>query len=94
MDAPQYTDLLTALSAVPDPRQRRGQRYAWPALLTLIAAALVSGQQGMRAIGQWVAEHAEEVGPLLALAPGRVPSAATLRRVVRVGGVFGLALSA
>lgn len=90
MDAPQYTDLLTALSAVPDPRQRRGQRYAWPALLTLIAAALVSGQQGMRAIGQWVAEHAEEVGPLLALAPGRVPSAATLRRVVRAVDVTAL----
>jgi predicted transposase YbfD/YdcC len=83
MDTPQYRDLRAALSAVPDPRQRRGQRYRWPVLLTLIAAALVSGQQGMRAIGQWVAEHAEELGPLLDLAPGRVPSAATLRRAVR-----------
>jgi predicted transposase YbfD/YdcC len=83
MDAPQYRDFRAALRAVPDPRKRRGQRYAWPVLLTLIAAALVSGQQGMRAIGQWVAEHAEELGPLLDLAPGRVPSAATLRRAVR-----------
>jgi predicted transposase YbfD/YdcC len=83
MDAPQYTDLRTALSAVPDPRHRRGQRYPWPVLLTLIAAALVSGQQGMRAIGQWVAEHAEELRPLLDLPPGRVPSPATLRRAVR-----------
>jgi predicted transposase YbfD/YdcC len=71
------------LAAVPDPRQRRGQRYPWPVLLTLIAAALVSGQQGMRAVGQWVAEHAAEVGPLLGLPPGRVPSPATLRRTVR-----------
>jgi predicted transposase YbfD/YdcC len=83
MDSPQYRDFRAALSAVPDPRKRRGQRYAWPVLLTLIGAALVSGQQGMRAIGQWVAEHAEELGPLLDLAPGRVPSAATLRRAVR-----------
>lgn len=83
MDAPQYRDFRAALSAVPDPRKRRGQRYPWPVLLTLIGAALVSGQQGMRAIGQWVAEHAEELGPLLDLAPGRVPSAATLRRAVR-----------
>jgi predicted transposase YbfD/YdcC len=90
MDAPQYTDLRTALSAVPDPRQRRGRRYPWPALLTLIAAALVSGQQGMRAIAQWVAEHAEEVGPLLELTPGRVPSAATLRRVLRAVDVAAL----
>jgi predicted transposase YbfD/YdcC len=83
MDAPQYRDFRAALSAVPDPRQRRGQRYAWPVLLTVIAAAVVSGQQGMRAIGQWVAEHADELGPMLGLAPGRIPSAATLRRAVR-----------
>ena len=83
MDAPQYTNLRAALAAVPDPRCRRGQRYPWPVLLTLIAAALVSGQQGMRAIGQWVVEHAAEVGPLLGLPPGRVPSAATLRRALR-----------
>lgn len=84
MDTPQYMDFCAALSAVPDPRQRRGRRYRWPVLLTLIAAALVSGQQGMRAIAQWVSEHAEELGPALDLPPGRVPSAATLRRVVRV----------
>lgn len=83
MDAPQYTDLRAALSAVPDPRHRRGRRYSWPVLLTLIAAALVSGQQGMRGIGQWVTEHAEDLAPPLGLAPGRVPSAATLRRAVR-----------
>ena len=83
MDAPQYSDLRAALGDVPDPRQPRGRRYPWPVLLTVIAAALVSGQRGMRGIGQWVAEHAEELGPLLDLAPGRVPSAATLRRTVR-----------
>jgi predicted transposase YbfD/YdcC len=90
MDAPQYKDFRAALSAVPDPRKRRGQRYRWPVLLTLIGAAVVSGQQGMRAIGQWVAEHAEELGPLLDLAPGRVPSAATLRRVVRAVDLVAL----
>lgn len=90
MDVPQYRDFRAALSAVPDPRQRRGRRYPWPVLLTLIAAALVSGQQGMRAIGQWVAEHAEEWGPLLELAPGRVPSAATLRRAVRAVDLVAL----
>jgi DDE family transposase len=71
------------LAAVPDPRRRRGQRYPWPVLLTLIAAALVSGQQNLRAMGQWVAEHAADVGPLVGLPPGRVPSPATLRQAVR-----------
>jgi predicted transposase YbfD/YdcC len=90
MDAPQYTNLRAALAAVPDPRRRRGQRYPWPALLTLIAAALVSGQQNLRAIAQWVAEHAAEVGPTVGLPPGRVPSAATLRRAVRAVDVAAL----
>lgn len=27
MDKPQYSTLYAALQAVPDPRQRRGQRY-------------------------------------------------------------------
>jgi predicted transposase YbfD/YdcC len=90
MDAPQYTNLCAALAAVPDPRRRRGQRYPWPVLLTLIAAALVSGQQSLRAIGQWVAEHAVEVGPLVGLPPGRVPSPATLRRAVRAVDIAAL----
>jgi predicted transposase YbfD/YdcC len=83
MDVPQYRDFRAALGAVPDPRKRRGQRYPWPVLLTVIAAAMVSGQQGMRGIGQWVTEHAEELSSLLGLAPGRVPSTATLRRAER-----------
>ena len=81
MDTPLCGDFRAAMSAVPDPRQRRGRRYPWPVLLTVIAAALVSGPRGMRGIGQWVAEHTVELGPLLGLTPGRVPSAATLRCV-------------
>jgi predicted transposase YbfD/YdcC len=90
MDTPQYRDFRAALSDVPDPRHRRGRRYPWPVLLTLIAAALVSGQQGVRAIAQWVAEHAEELRPLVDLPPGRVPSAATLRRTLRGGDLTAL----
>ena len=90
MDAPQYSDLRAALSDVPDPRRRRGRRYAWPVLLTLIGAALVSGEQGLRAIAQWVSEHAEELRPLVDLPPGRVPSPATLRRAVRAVDVAAL----
>jgi predicted transposase YbfD/YdcC len=64
-------------------RATRGQRYPWPVLLTLVAAALVSGQRGGRAIGQWVHEHGPSLGPRLGLPPARVPSAATLRRTIR-----------
>lgn len=83
MDAPQYTDLLAALSAVPDPRHRRGRRYAWPLLLTLIAAALASGELNLRAIGQWVTEHADDLVAILDPPRRRLPSTATLRRALR-----------
>lgn len=68
---------------MPDPRQRRGRRYAWAVLLTIIGAALASGQHGLRAIGQWATEHADDLPPLLDLPSGRIPSPATLRRAVR-----------
>ena len=47
MDPDQYTTLAATLQAVPDPRQR----YPWSLLLTLIMAALVSGEQHGRGIG-------------------------------------------
>ena len=90
MDALRYSDLLAALSDVPDPRRRRGRRYAWPLLLTLIAAALASGERSVRAIGQWAAEHAEEVVAALAPPRGRLPSTATLRRALRAVDVVAL----
>lgn len=92
MDSPQYSDLLDALRDVPDPRQARGCRYNWPLLLTLIAAALASGQRNVRAIGQWTAEHTEELVPALALphGRGRLPSTATLRRALRLVDVDAL----
>jgi len=90
MDAPQYSDLLAALHDVPDPRQRRGQRYAWPLLLTLITAALASGERNLRAVGQWVAEHAEELVAILAPPRGRLPSTATLRRALRAVDITAL----
>jgi predicted transposase YbfD/YdcC len=90
MDKPEYTSLRDALSDVPDPRQRRGQRHAWPLLLTLIAAALVSGQRGLRAIGQWVDEHADDLCLVLQPPRGRLPSPSTLRRAVHAVDVVAL----
>jgi predicted transposase YbfD/YdcC len=90
MDTPQYSDLRAALAAVPDPRCRRGQRYPWPLLLTLIVAALASGERNVRAIGQWVREHGEELRPLLAPTSRRLPSTATLRRALRAVDVTTL----
>ena len=67
----------------PDPRARRGRRYAWATLLVLVAAAVASGQRTAAAMAQWVSEHAPEWQPWLPSTAGRVPSAATVRRVLR-----------
>ena len=67
----------------PDPRQRRGRRSEWATLLVLVGAAVASGQQNGAAIAQWVAEHAAEWQRWRPTVGGRVPSAATLRRVLR-----------
>ena len=73
---------MTALGEVPDPRHARGRRHAWPLILTLISAALLSGHRNVRALGQWVEERAEELGGLLQPPRGRLPSTATLRRAL------------
>ena len=82
MDDGEYKTLAAALAGVPDPRQRRGQRYPWRLLLVLLAAAVASGQPHGRAIGQWVQEHASELRTRLGWRGRRLPSAATLRRAL------------
>ncbi len=84
MDIPQYSTLAAALAAIPDPRHARGKRHAWSGILTLLCAALVSGQRSGRAMGQWVTEHADEIRSHLALGQRPVPSTSTLRRALQL----------
>src|SRR3712207_8009939 len=73
MDGRKYSSLMDAVADVPDPRKARGKRHPWALLLMLISAALVCGQRNGRAIGQWVAEHADELRTQLALPPRTLP---------------------
>jgi len=83
MPAIQYTSLAAALAAVPDPRAARGQRYPWPLLLLLVAAALLNGQSTVRAMADWLRWHAADLRAVLPAPPARWPSAATLYRTLR-----------
>lgn len=70
MDQLQYSTLLSALSAVPDPRKARGKQYSWSLLLTLVSSALGSAERSGHGIASWVVEH---TAPLLVwLHPERV----------------------
>jgi predicted transposase YbfD/YdcC len=59
-------------------------------LLTVIAAAVASGQRHGRAISQWVAEHRGELAEVQGAADGRCPSEATLRRTLQAVDVAEL----
>jgi hypothetical protein len=83
MDQPKYTTLTEALQSVPDPRHARGRRYPWVFLLTLIAAALASGQKTVHAVADWVQVHADELRASLNPPKGRLPSGSTFYRTVR-----------
>jgi len=83
MDQEECNTLLQVLQGIPDPRKARGQRYSWLLLLTLVSAALVSGQKGGHAIAHWVSLHAAELRERLRPARASMPSESTLGRAVR-----------
>jgi predicted transposase YbfD/YdcC len=76
----QCTTYARLVADLPDPRHRRGCRFAWSILLWLIGAALVSGQLTPSAISQWIKEHAEPLGDVVGV---RLPSDATIRRTLQ-----------
>jgi predicted transposase YbfD/YdcC len=83
MDSVQYTNLLEALAQVPDPRKARGKQHKWRIVLAVLCAAVASGQRSVRAIAQWAREHEVELIQQLQPTTQRLPSAATLYRVMR-----------
>lgn len=90
MDQSQYSNLVELFAALPDPRHARGKRHTWSLILTLISAAVVSGEQGLRAISQWVDERRDELCAALCPPRQQLPSAATLRRALRALDVVDL----
>jgi predicted transposase YbfD/YdcC len=69
--------LLQTLSAVPDPRRRRGRRHSLQSILLLALGAVLAGARSYAAIADWaaVADHAVAVC-------GRPPHASTIRRLL------------
>jgi predicted transposase YbfD/YdcC len=77
-----YNTLWSHVQCIPDPRNRRGRRYEWTYILTLLAAAMLAGQKSILAMSQWI--NMNEAALVEALKPNyeRVPSYATLRRAL------------
>jgi hypothetical protein len=58
--------------------------------LTLLTAGVASRERHVRGIGQWVAEHADDLIATLTPSHGRLPRTATLRRALRTVDVAAL----
>jgi predicted transposase YbfD/YdcC len=77
LSAAQSIRLLQALSAVPDPRRRRGRRYSLQSILLIAISAVLAGARSYAAIADWAVLARPAVGVC-----GRPPSGATIRRVL------------
>lgn len=80
------TTLLTALEAVPDPRDRRGLRYELPSLIAVALSAVAAGARSFYAIADWATVSPREVLERCGIR-SRVPSEATIRQILgRIDG--------
>jgi predicted transposase YbfD/YdcC len=80
---PLQSTLLAKVAQVPDIRSKRGQRFAWSYLLAILTAGLAAGQTTMLELADWAQQHAAELIAQLQPTCPRIPSASTLRRVLR-----------
>lgn len=86
MDQSQCTALVEVIEHVKelsDPRCRRGVRYPWWVLVTIVVAALLAGCNQTRAMAQWAAAQQRGLARFLPLPHGRPPSESTLQRALR-----------
>jgi hypothetical protein len=77
-----YATLAEHLQGISDPRNRRGRWHEWQYLLLVIASALMAGQRSGRAMAEWASAHGDELIACLRPYRKRIPSAATLYRVL------------
>lgn len=82
MEAVTVPSLPALLGQIPDPRQARGRRYPWTALLLLLLVALLSGANTQRACARWGQFAGGPALGRLGLPRRTAPSLATLHRVL------------
>src|SRR5918998_40621 len=85
LDAGDSIGLVQALTAVPDPRRRRGRRHGLQSVLLLALQAVMAGASSWVAIAQWAATAPQGLSIC-----GSPPSASTFRRVLAAVDVTAL----
>ena len=83
--APSFSipHLLRVFAQIPDPRTRRGQRYALASLLTSAVAAILSNHRSVLAIAEWVADRTPAQRRALGFQGSATPHQTTFARLFR-----------
>ena len=74
--------LMEALSHVPDPRSRHGQRHPLPAILALVVLAMLRGCKGPVAIAQFGRDYGVALAHVLGFTRGKTPAPSCLSELL------------
>jgi hypothetical protein len=81
MDAP--LSLTEVFATLADPRDPRGKQYSLPALLNLLAVAMLAGMRSLEAIAQFGREHGQPLAHALGFRSRKTPCKAALSNFLR-----------
>ena len=74
--------IMEAFAKLEDPRRRAGKRHQQRLCLALFTLAVVAGNQGFLAIGDWLKSYREQLLEWFKPPKQRLPSYSTIRRVL------------
>ena len=73
-------EILEVFAGLPDPRRKRGKRHQGKLCLALFTLAVIAGNRGFLAIGDWLTCYQTELIDLFKPECNRLPSYSTIRR--------------
>jgi hypothetical protein len=75
--------LYEALATMPDPRSRHGKIHPLPAVLGLVALAMLMGRTSLISIARFGRQHGTPLAHALGFTRGKTPAVSTLSRTLR-----------
>lgn len=75
--------LFDALATLPDPRSHHGRFHPLPAVLGLVALAMLSGRKSLAGIARFGRQHGSPLAHALGFRRGKTPAVSTLSRTLR-----------
>jgi DDE_Tnp_1-associated/Transposase DDE domain len=75
--------LFDALATLPDPRSRHGRVHPLPAVMGLVALALLMGRKSLKGIARFGRQYGAPLAHALGFRRGKTPTVSTLSRTLR-----------